>query len=289
MACSFVFKKHFVLCIFIFLIFFMKGKGDSPKNNNKHFVLVHGVNHGAWIWYKVKTLLQAANHRVTVLDLAASGINLTRIEDLRTLRDYSEPLIHFMASLDDDDQKVILVGHSYGGLNIALAMEMFPQKVKMAIFLSAIMPDTTNIASFTLDKFLESLDENFFLDSKFVSSGDPNNNDTILVLGPKFLAKTYNLSPREDLELAMTLIRPAKFFLDDLRKPEKKFTEERYGSIPRAYIITSQDQLISKDFQKWIINNYKVEVVKELKKADHYSMFSVPKQLSNTLLEIAHK
>lgn len=91
----------------------------------------------------------------------------------------------------------------------------------------------------------------------------------------------------KDYELALTLIRPNKFFLDDLRKPENKFTEERYGSIPRGYIITAQDQLIPKDFQKLIINNYKVEVVKELEKADHYPMFSVPEELTKTLLDIA--
>ena len=39
----------------------------------KHFVLVHGLCHGAWSWYKVTTALESAGHRVTALDLAASG------------------------------------------------------------------------------------------------------------------------------------------------------------------------------------------------------------------------
>ncbi|GLT49958.1 hypothetical protein SLA2020_234790 [Shorea laevis] len=28
-----------------------------------HFILVHGVCHGAWSWYKLKPLLESAGHR----------------------------------------------------------------------------------------------------------------------------------------------------------------------------------------------------------------------------------
>ena len=59
---------------------------------------------------------------MTVLDVAASGINPKQVEDVRTLSAYNEPLIQFMSSLPPDD-KVILVGHSLGGVNITFAME----------------------------------------------------------------------------------------------------------------------------------------------------------------------
>ncbi|KAK4710376.1 hypothetical protein R3W88_004889 [Solanum pinnatisectum] len=51
----------------------------------KHFVLVHGACHGSWCWYKLKPLLEAAGHKVTSLDMEASGIDLRKIEELRTL------------------------------------------------------------------------------------------------------------------------------------------------------------------------------------------------------------
>ncbi|KAG5621428.1 hypothetical protein H5410_006646 [Solanum commersonii] len=61
----------------------------------KHFILVHGACHGSWCWYKkaivrgcwLKPLLEAAGHKVTALDMAASGIDLRKIEELRTLVD----------------------------------------------------------------------------------------------------------------------------------------------------------------------------------------------------------
>ena len=84
--------------------------------NQKHFVLVHGACHGAWCWQKFKTLLESASNRVTLLDLAASGANMKAIQDVETLDEYTEPLLEFLASLQPKE-KVILVGHSLGGLN----------------------------------------------------------------------------------------------------------------------------------------------------------------------------
>jgi pimeloyl-ACP methyl ester carboxylesterase len=119
--------------------------------DRKHYVLVHGVCHGAWCWYKVKPRLESAGHLVTVLDLAASGINLKKIEDVNTVLDYSEPLLQLMATISPNE-KVILVGHSLGGLNIALAMEQFPEKVAVGVFITALAPDVDHNASYVLEK-----------------------------------------------------------------------------------------------------------------------------------------
>ena len=117
----------------------------------KHFVLVHGACLGAWIWYKLKPRLESAGHRVTVLDLSASGLNPKRLEELRTIEDYSLPLMETMAEVPLNE-KVILVGHSLGGLNLALAMDRYPQKISAAIFLSAFLPDTMHGPSYVLDE-----------------------------------------------------------------------------------------------------------------------------------------
>lgn len=81
---------------------------------------MHGLCHGGWCWYKLKPQLESAGHRVTVLDLAASGINMESIQDVRTFREYSRPLLAFLESLDE---KAIVVGHSLGGMNLGLAMD----------------------------------------------------------------------------------------------------------------------------------------------------------------------
>ncbi|XP_021911107.1 methylesterase 1-like [Carica papaya] len=121
---------------------------EEPK---KHIVLVHGACHGAWCWHKVKPLLELAGHHVTVLDLAASGINMKVIEEVCSFREYTEPLLKLLAGFSEDE-KFILVGHSLGGLNVAIAMEEFPHKISLAVYLTAFMPDTVNKPSFVLDE-----------------------------------------------------------------------------------------------------------------------------------------
>lgn len=125
----------------------------EANKEQKHFVLVHGACHGAWSWYKLKPRLEYAGHRVTAIDLAASGINLKSITDLYTMADYSQPLLEFMASLSPNE-KVILVGHSLGGMSLALAMEEFTEKISVSVFLTAFMPDTIHQPSYVLEQVL---------------------------------------------------------------------------------------------------------------------------------------
>ncbi|XP_048128971.1 methylesterase 10-like [Rhodamnia argentea] len=56
-----------------------------------------------------------------------------------TVCNFVLPLTELMASLPWDE-KVILAGHSYGGFCISLAMESFPEKVEVAIYVAAFMP-----------------------------------------------------------------------------------------------------------------------------------------------------
>lgn len=117
----------------------------------KQYVLVHGGCHGAWCWYKVKPLLEQSGHRVTVLDLTASGVSMSRVEEIQTLEDYAKPLLEVLESFGSED-KVILVAHSLGGIPVALAADMFPSKIFVAVFVTSFMPDTTNPPSYVFEK-----------------------------------------------------------------------------------------------------------------------------------------
>lgn len=104
-----------------------------------HFVLVHGSCHGAWCWFKLVAKLKVDGQRVTAVELGGSGIDTRRLDEVRSVSEYLEPLMSFMESLPEDE-KVVLVGHSYGGIGVSLAMERFPTKISVGIFLSAYMP-----------------------------------------------------------------------------------------------------------------------------------------------------
>ncbi|XP_021274112.1 salicylic acid-binding protein 2-like [Herrania umbratica] len=257
----------------------------AGNKNQKHFVLVHGLCHGAWCWYKLKPQLESAGHRVTVLDLAASGINMEAIQDVRTFHEYTRPLLGFLASLNE---QAIVVGHSLGGMNLALAMDLLPHKISVGVFLTAFMPDTTHQPSYVIDKYLEGGSEEAWQDSLTVTIGSPEQPLTITTLGPKFMAsQLYQLSSVDDLELAKTLVRPGSLFQQDLSKA-KNFSDEGYGSVTRVFVLCGEDKTMTPEIQRWMIQNYPPKGVVEIKGADHMAMCSRTKQLCDNLLEIAN-
>ncbi|XP_008800037.2 probable esterase PIR7A [Phoenix dactylifera] len=252
-----------------------------------HFILVHGMCHGAWCWYQLATLLRSAGHRVTALDLAASGINPKRLDELRRFADYTEPLMEVMASIPLDE-KVALVGHSLGGFNLALAMEKFPEKIAVAVFASAWMPSISTPMSVFMQEYSRRNPPGP-MDSKIIVSEDPENPFTSFLFGPKYMATTmYQLSPPKDLTLATMLVRPGRQFLDEITR-EDMITEKNYGSVSRVFIVSKEDGSLMPDFQYWMTERSPGVEVKEIEGADHMVMLSKAKELCNVLLGIAKK
>ncbi|KAA8535613.1 hypothetical protein F0562_030616 [Nyssa sinensis] len=168
-------------------------------------------------------------------------------------------------------------------------MDKFPEKISVAVFLAAFMPDTAHPPSYVLEQYSERTPAERWLDTQFSSYGNPSKPLTSMFFGPKFMsARLYQLCSAEDLELAMALIRPSSFFLEDLSK-KNNFSNEGYGSVTRVYVECSEDEGIPGEFTHWMLENYPVKEVKEIKGADHMAMFSKPHELCDCLLEIAHK
>ncbi|BBH08857.1 methyl esterase 1 [Prunus dulcis] len=151
-----------------------------PKEE-KHFVLVHGACHGSWCWYKIKPRLESAGHRVTALDLAASGINTKAIQDVHSLAEYSE--LCGVYSLNWSRRK----GDS-----------CIPQKISLAVFLTAFVPDTTHQPSHVLDQYNQNTPAEAWLDTQFTNYGSAEEPLMSMHFGPEFLAKLYQLSPIEN-------------------------------------------------------------------------------------------
>ncbi|KAF4393148.1 hypothetical protein G4B88_001882, partial [Cannabis sativa] len=250
-----------------------------PSNNDEntkiisssHFVLVHGAGHGAWCWYKVANLLQSTGHKVTTIDLTASGINPIQVTQVNgSLLDYAKPLMDFMASLPSSEaaEEVVLVGHSLGGLSISLAMESFPHKISAAIEyhdLYAILMEWVSFEIQNTRRFGSPMD------STFIYGQGPNNPPTAVLFGPNLLAsKFYQLSPPEDLVLALTLLRPYdQFSNEELLSEQLKLTKEKYGSVRRVFIVCDQDYVIEESMQRWMIEKNPPHEVMVINQTDH--------------------
>ncbi|KAM3377109.1 methyl jasmonate esterase 1 [Capsicum galapagoense] len=257
------------------------------EKDKKHFVLVHTVGHGAWSWYKIVALMKSSGHHVTALDLGASGINPKQAFEIPHVSDYLSPLMEFMASLPAD-KKVVLVGHSVGGLAISKAMETFPEKVSVAVFLNALMPGPNIDASSVYGEAFSAITSQ--LDNRVAYDNGPTNPPVTVILGPKFLAaNVYQLSPIEDLALATTLVRPVYLYsVEDVSK-ELVLSKKRYGSVKRSFIVAAEDKLIKKEFQKWMIEKNPPDEVEVIQGSDQMTMMSKPLQLFADLQSIANK
>lgn len=258
------------------------------EKRDRHFVLIHGACHGAWNWYKIVTLLKSLGHKVTALDLAACGIHPKQVHELSSLSDYLSPLMEFMESLPPEEM-VVLVGHSMGGACISVAMEKFPQKISVAVFVAALMPGPNLDFVAVNDEFTRRVDS--LMDTQFTFDQGPNNPPTSVIFGPNYMAsKLYQLSPPEDLTLATSLVRPCRLYGDTAQlKKEAELSKEKYGSVRRVYIVCDQDNAINEDFQRWMIDNNPTDEVKVITGSDHMVMLSKPMELCSFLLEIGEK
>ncbi|KAJ8763480.1 hypothetical protein K2173_002363 [Erythroxylum novogranatense] len=261
---------------------------ESPNSvPSSHFVLIHGSCHGAWSWYKIVALIKSSGNKVTSIDLAASGIDPQQVNTLSSVSEYHRPLMDFMASLPPHE-KVILVGHSLGGLAVSQAMERYPEKVKVSVFVTASMPGPSlNISTLNQESFRSA---GSLMDSRYTYDNGTNNAPTTLILGPMLLkSRLYQLSPIEDWTLATTLVRPLRLFTEEDLSRKLVLTSEKYGSVRRVFIISEKDKLAKKDFVEWMIKRNPPNQVLEVLGSDHMVMMSKPRQLWVHLLKIAAK
>ncbi|CAL4888329.1 unnamed protein product [Urochloa decumbens] len=261
---------------------------ESVQKQQHHFVLIHGVCHGAWCWYKVATTLQAAGHRVTALDMAGCGASPGRGEEVASFEEYSRPVLDAVAALPEGE-KAVLVAHSFGGQTLALAMERYPEKIAVAVFATATMPAAGKPMTYAFKQLSQGKGADFFMDSTLGTTGDPQNPDKTFLFGPKYMAKrVYQLSPPEDLTLGITMVRPSRRFLNDETMNGDVLTAERYGTVRRVYVVAEDDEWKPAEMQRLMASWNPGTEVMGLQGADHMPMFSKPRELSELLMEIAN-
>ncbi|KAL7221445.1 hypothetical protein ACSBR1_023411 [Camellia fascicularis] len=256
-------------------------KPDDLETN--HFVLVHGGGFGAWCWYKTIALLEECGYRVTAIDLTGSGIHSFDTNSITSLSQYVKPLTVFLEKLADAE-KVILVGHDFGGTCVSYAMELFPNKVSKAVFIAGAM--LTSEQS-TLDMFSQKTDSNDLMRQAqiFIYANGNTNPPTAINLDKSLLRDLlFNQSPAKDVALASVSMRPIPFapVLEKL-----SLSDQNYGSVKRFYIETAEDNAIPIALQQSMINKSPPERVFHLKGADHSPFFSKPQALHKLLVEIS--
>uniref|UniRef100_A0A0D6QZG3 AB hydrolase-1 domain-containing protein n=1 Tax=Araucaria cunninghamii TaxID=56994 RepID=A0A0D6QZG3_ARACU len=249
-----------------------------------HFVLVHGGGFGAWCWYKTIALLEEAGFKTTAIDLTGSGIDSTDPNKITSLAQYVKPLTEFFEKLGNDE-KVILVGHDFGGACISYAMEDFPLKIAKAVFVSAAMVTNGQRAFDIFSQEVLEQDTLLHRAQKFKYANGSASPPTAIEFDKELLRDVlFNHSPAKDIALASVSMRPVPFapVLEKL-----SLTDKNYGSVRRFFIETSDDQAITGAIQENLIKSNPPEQVFRVKGSDHSPFFSKPQALHKLFLEIA--
>jgi len=253
---------------------------ENLEDERIHFVLVHGAMHGAWCWYKIVELLEKDGHKVSAIDLMCAGTNPVTADSIMSFEEYNQPLMHFLSKLPRTE-KIVLVGHSMGGVSIARGSEDFPHLIAVAVYVCAFMfrggesMQWENEIVKPNKDIVEQIEFNF---------GNGIGEPPTSALVPKKLQKDYFYGTTSTLDatLASLLLRPCP-----MTNLSVDTTDEGYGVVPRVYIKTTKDNALSLAKQEKLIANSLPEKVYSLD-SDHCPFFSAPEKLHSLLLEIAN-
>ena len=248
------------------------------QSADKTYILVHGAGHGAWCWKKVIPLLESKGRKVLALDLPSSGNDKAILERMALAGDVKK--VTDVANTQSG--KVILVGHSSGGVVISQAAEILgSEKVDKLVYLDAFLPQHGESVFSLADKIKvnnakASSPETEISAAPLLFSEDGK----IAIWNPEIVEQFFyhDCSP-EDIAYAKTHLR--SHAVASLATPVK-VTENRYGIIPKYYILCTE----AKDLDKSsIVQNMPCQQVFELP-SSHSPFFSMPEKLVEILEEV---
>lgn len=236
-------------------------------------VLVHGAWEDASIWGGVVAELESAGHVVQTVNLPGRAGDTTPTSQI-TLEAHRDAVL---AVVRQSEAPVVLVGHSFGGMTISAVAEAEPGKIRRLVYVAAYLPQSG-----------QSLQDLAFSDPD--SKAGPN----FEVDEPNLVAR-IKYEARADLFLndADAALREgfADTMVDEPLIPlgtPVALTAERFGTVPKAYIRTLRDQVVSPALQERMLAATPVEHVVGID-SGHAPFLTRPAELAAAILDVAGK
>jgi pimeloyl-ACP methyl ester carboxylesterase len=223
-----------------FAALFSCTKNDDPTIAavKKNYVIVPGAWSAPYAWANVKASLEKSGNTVIVVQLPGHGSDQTAPQNV-SIDVYRDAVIDAMNTISG---KVILVGHSLGGVVISEVAEKVPAKIEKLVYVAAFVPvsgqslldlagpDTTSV----LHGNLRPSDDQLTIDvvheqitNAFIQDGTTDEKNLVLT--------NYQTEPLGPLTNEVTL------------------TTANYGSVPKVYIKTLIDQAVTPALQKQML------------------------------------
>jgi pimeloyl-ACP methyl ester carboxylesterase len=237
---------------------------------SRAFVLVPGAWHGAWCWRRLEPLLSARGHHVLTPELLATGSDATPPDDIR-LDTWAWQIREL---LESRQHPVVLVGHSRAGVIISRVAELVPGRIARLVYLAAyLLPAGSSIADTARDDAGSLVAPNML----------PAESGVTCTLRPEVLRDAfYGDCDDATVRFALEHLRP-----EPLRPlaTALRITDQRFGTVPRAYIECTRDRTISLAAQRGMQARLPCDPVFTLA-SDHSPFLSHPGELAEILCSL---
>ncbi len=232
-------------------------------------ILIHGAWQGGWCWERIVPLLKAQGHRVLAPDLPGMGEDLTPLAEITLDR-----WVQFVCGLVlKQQEKVILVGHSRGGLVISQAAEYLPDHIHSLIYLTAILvPNGGTLTSAMQQHGGAPLELTFSADASTSTVTPTTVSDAL-----------YNTTSEVWLTRALSLLGAEPMI--SFQTPVM-LSDNNFGRVPRIYIECLQDKAIPIATQRGMVSKMPCLRVISLN-TDHSPFYSAPEELAKQLIDLA--
>jgi len=285
---------------------------DLAKSSTKPvFVLVHGGWHNHSAWDRVTPILKANGFAALTLDLPGAGVHAITPKSLDlqpfdpaafaaerspvtgvTQEERTQAVVALIKETASRGYgKVILVGHSAGGMTISAVTERVPNLLLAVVYLAGfLVPNGMSLLGMLPHESMSSAQ------SPGLFVGDP------VAIG------ATRINPRSTDETYRSLLK-ASFYGDvcdadfayaasQLHCDEpngcalapSEITPERFGVVPRHYIRTTQDRAVPSSGQDHMIATVDGAIggktITHTLESSHSPFLSQPAALSNILIDI---
>ena len=102
------------------------------------FVIVHGAWGGAWEWTAVARALRGAGHEVFTPTLTGMGERAHLARQDVGMTTHVRDIVAMLQIEDLHD--VVLCGHSYGGMPVTGAADQVPDRIRLLVYIDALIP-----------------------------------------------------------------------------------------------------------------------------------------------------
>ena len=287
--------------------------GAEAAEDKPAFVLVHGAWHGAWSYDYVIPELAALGFAAVSVDLPGHGLDArfpasyfhrpidsaafaVEPSPVRavTVEQSADAVIAVIDKLrEGGHSKVILVGHSMGGVTITRVAEKVPTKLSAVVYLTAFMlPDGQTVLDAAGRPENSTSEVGALYLSDPVAAGavriDPRSADA--AYRAKCKSALYSDLTQEQFEAVLNLLTPDEPALMGVTPTVR--TTANWGGVRRHFIKCLQDRTIPPALQQWFIDQADAfspanRTIVHTLDSSHSPFVSMPAQLARALAKAA--